>query len=479
MAFSGNQYEVKSIVTVPQWAAEQMRGDVLPSAVNSPASAYSNVPLIYRATRIRANSLIQVPHHIKDSQGNDVDWMFKTSLDNLLWQIQASLLLTGGAFILKQQNRVRVVDIELVNPFTMAVEWDAKNSKRIFSQRVNGTRIPASGYWTEDDIVFIREFSPIDDVGFGVSSAQVALMDAGLAFNLSKFASDYFKNGAMPVTIVSIVGQKTKEELAQIQNFFQRALSGIRNANRVLAVNGEDTKFASTQSALKDLATPELSDQARKDIARAFELPITLLDSDATYATASVHQKQYYRDSVLPTATRIAEELNRQLLNPMGYSIEFNAEEMDIFQEDEASRASSLGSLVSAIENAKDPDHLRAAMMLLGYDIPDDVEPLLFKPKAEPKVEQAEQPKEQPLEQPTEEQTDEAGKTLEKKQYREFTKRRLKAGKSVSGFTFKYLNESEQAALKGEAISSGVTPTPFQEYRDSLNTVSARPSQSS
>ena len=66
-----------------------------------------------------------------------------------------------------------------------------------------------------------------------------------------------------------------------------------------LALRGAGIEVHTIQSVLKDLAIPELSDQARKNIARAFEIPVTLLDSDETMATIVDALREHPRISSL------------------------------------------------------------------------------------------------------------------------------------------------------------------------------------
>lgn len=421
-------YETKTLVAVPGWVEQPQMGSV----VNSVTDAYARVPLIYRALRIRCNSLIQIPFHLYNAQGNEQEWMFDTEPHALFWQTQAGLLLAGAAYIFKERKGKRISNLRVLNPFTMRMEY--RDNETLFFQMLGSKRYPATGYWTLDDLIFIREYSPLYDVGMGVASAQVALNAGQLNHYLTRFASNFFEHGAMPVTTVSLLGNVTQPERERIENFFRRALSGLANSFRVLALN-QDTKIQTTQSPLKDLATPELNEQARKDIARAFELPVTLLDSDETFATATQHARSYYSDTVIPLANMLATEFNQQLFNAAGLRLEFDHQEMDIFQEDEAARASSLQALVTAIETAKDPDTLRAAMTILGYDIPQELEPLLFKVKPQP----------EPATPTIPDETESEAKRIERAQFKKWKQKRKRP--LLSQFQFKYLDEIEQAEL--------------------------------
>jgi len=98
---------------------------------------------------------------------------------------------------------------------------------------------------------------------------------------------------------------------------------------------------------LKDLAFTELDKIAKDNIAMAFGIKQTLLDSEAAnYATAQEDRLSFYEDTIKPRARMFEDALNTQLLARDGMRLEFKFEELDIFQEDEGDRAELLNKLV-------------------------------------------------------------------------------------------------------------------------------------
>ena len=341
--------EIKTLVPVPAWVdAMQAQSNLI-----DVRASYAAVPLIYRALNLRCDSLLRVPVHLYRGD-TEIEWESiypDTSLDELLWLTQAALLLCGASYVVKLKNPYGIgKGLQWLNPFTVDVKYN--NGQIYFEQR---SAIGQGKTWTADEMIYTRLFNPSDDIGAGVSPCEVAMQAARLSLNIASFAGNFFEHGAMPITTVSVVGAMQKQEQERIQNFFRRATQGVRNAFRVLAV-GNDVKIQTTQNPLSELATPELNDQARKDIARAFGLPVTMLDADENYATASQHATTYLMDTVLPAADKIASALNKQLLEGMGLCLEFAYDEMSEFQADEAERASSLQTLISAIQSAQSPE---------------------------------------------------------------------------------------------------------------------------
>jgi hypothetical protein len=60
----------------------------------------------------------------------------------------------------------------------------------------------------------------------------------------------------------------------------------------------------------------------------------------------------------------------------MGYSIEFEPERLEVFQDDEANNASALGTLASSIANTP-PDVIELSMSILGYELTEDQQAML------------------------------------------------------------------------------------------------------
>lgn len=380
------EYSVKNVTLSPPWLLDATNDGTFGSypqrsRILSVQDAYVRVPLFYRGLRYRCNALLNLPRHIYKLNTQDPDkrdevaWMFPVDLDWLLWRVQASILLAGGAPILKLRNETRRAangapqDLQWLNPFTVSVRWDPASKKRVYTQSGQTLVGGETRIWTDDDMIFVREYAPLDDVGYGVAAATTAFQSARVAFSIPQMAAQFFENGAMPVSILSVASPLDKDEQERLQGFFQRVMGGVRNAFRVLAISG-DVKFTTTQNRMKDLAAAELKDDARKDIARALEIPVTLLDSDETMATAEIHMRSFYLDTVIPAAKMIASALNRDCLNAMGYTLEFAPQEMPIFQEDEQMRANAYKQYVDAGMDSF------VAAAVLGIDIPQDMQEL-------------------------------------------------------------------------------------------------------
>lgn len=366
MKLSTMSKATKALVTLPAWQ-QQALADAgnFTNSIDSVAEAYAKVPLIYRAVKMRCDALSSVPVHLYKGE-TEVDWPFPCDMRDLIWRMEADLLGAGVATVLKLRNRVRVLDLQRLNPFTVAIHYDNANGLT-FSQ--------AGKVWPESDMVYVKEFSYSDDVTSGASTVQACLNDAGLMNYQTRFASRFFENGAMPIILISADGTLVEDETKRIQNFFSKLASGVGNAWRVLATRTKLTPAVVSQD-LDKMTMPELYAQATSNIANAFGIPVTMFMGDDNYASADSHRMGFWQDVIRPRAKLIESAFNRQVFKPLGMELEFSFDEMDIFQTDEVERASAFATYVNAGVN---PEVVKE---MLGIDAPEDMP--FMSPKPEP-----------------------------------------------------------------------------------------------
>lgn len=351
----------KAIISVPGWVAGMGQGS---ERVGSTAAAYSMVPLVYRALRLRCDSLASVPVRIMRGE-QETAWPYTQPLTDLIWQTEAALLLAGAAYWEKVANKVAVKGVQWLNPFTMEVKL-AKGEDGLPALEFRQNDI-GGAIWTQDQIVYFKEFNPQDDIQPGVSASDAALADAQVMRYVTRFAGKYFEGGAMPITLLGFEGNVQDDELKRTETFFQRLKAGIASTSpwKVLAVRN-NVKPVQLTPPLGELAMSELMDEARQNVALAFGIPQTMLADAANYATAKEHRLSFWQDTVQPRGNKIGSIINRQLLEAQGLELVFDFEEMDIFQEDEAERADSLNKLTAS------GVPLRTALEVLGYELDDE-----------------------------------------------------------------------------------------------------------
>lgn len=234
----------------------------------------------------------------------------------------------------------------------------------------------------------------------------------------------------MPVTLLGI-DSNDRNEIERIQNWFRRSATAIKNAFRVLGVRTGSITPATLTPPLKDLSFPEISAMAKDNIAMAFGIKQTLLDSEAAnYATAQEDRLAFYEDTIKPRARLFEDALNEQLLARDGLRLEFRFNEMDIFQEDEGERADLLNKFVTA------GLPIEVSLQLAGYELTDEQASML-----ESHQEQLDDRIDERL--PIDEQE------AELRKWQKFAEKRVKEGKGLREFESSLIEPSLHGAISG------------------------------
>lgn len=369
---------IKSIMTVP-WADNEMSWKGGAGKIASVDAAYK-VPIIFHAVDLRVKALARIPVKVYRGETEIENWEFEDSLplSTFLQSTELAMLLKGFSCTLKLSNKFAInKGLQWLNPFSVFSQY--QNGRLYFYQQMpTGERFPQNQqFWTVEDFLYAREFNPNDDLGAGISSTEVALNDAQTSASMSKFLADFFTADALPITLVTMAAGTQADEAKRVESWFKKKLRGLRDAaSRVLGITG-DVKIEKLTSELKSFDFDKLDDHVATQVAHAFAIPKTVLTSqDQNFATATAEYRKFLELTVIPRCKYYQAIVNEYLIE-FGQRIEFDPEELPEFQEDEASRAASLKSLVDS------GVPLEAALEILGYDLSDEAQAILDKKLAE------------------------------------------------------------------------------------------------
>lgn len=362
---------MKAIVSLPGWAQWYEAGGG--EKVNSADDAYCYVPLIYRAVNLRVKSIQSVPYHL-ESGGKELtesnfpfrfESFYPQTFRSMLGMTEAALLLNGGNIWKKRKNaRGSMASVQWISPSVTDVRYQGGQAWAV----INGQNEQEQEMLPMEDVVLFRKFHPRDDVGFGIGNSQATLTPAKLLYYMNAFAGQFFEHGAMPVVLLGVPNGTSNAEVQRLEGWFKRATSGIRNAFKTLAVRTGDGGITPTTLTpkLSDLAMAELYEQAKQQVAQAFEIPQTMLEDAANYATASEHRTAFWNDTVRPDGEMLRETINQQLLADYNMELVFDWDQMDQFQEDEEQRSAAFFNYVTS---KAIPPSIAAEM--LGLELPD------------------------------------------------------------------------------------------------------------
>ncbi|HUK34788.1 MAG TPA: phage portal protein, partial [Vicinamibacterales bacterium] len=303
----------KTAIQVP-WLTELQYGSARKTTVRNEPDGYLKVPAIFHSLRMRCDGLTRVPLYLWQGDEEVERWPFEDTLtvQTLLWTSEAAILLHGASYFVRliDANYGGWVGLQPLNPFTVnqklvAVTNEDKSVTRElrFWQQVDGKRYPTreqhkDEMWPRSEMFYLRDYNPTDDVGPGTSAASVALMSTQVKHYISRFAAQFFENGAMPVTMLQVPEGTESAEKKRVEDTFRSIMQGVKNAFRLIAYEGT-VKPEILTPELKSMELEKLTDTAMSDIASAFGIPKTLLTGEnANYAEAEVQKRNFIQDTI-------------------------------------------------------------------------------------------------------------------------------------------------------------------------------------
>jgi len=349
------------------------------------------VPWLFRGIRTIVQGVAEVPVCLMKGDddvgylGEDFEspFLYTEDLPVLLKKIAASLVLEGRSYLFREKIKGANVGMTTKklwywNPTT--VQFDAqKTAKEVGKDRLLYFRRAAPGVnqqeYTNKEVIYFWPDDPYVEVGPPMGSpAKAALAAAGVLYNIDRYVSKYFEKGAVRAYMFSKEGAPPTPE--QQTEFFKKMngmVMGLRNAFRGIFISG-DVKTEKIGDGLEGLQDSELTKEKREDISTALGIPQSILWSTESgglggAGVSTEDTYRFYRMNIVPSVRFICDVLNKQQLKDTGYYLQVRENDMDVFQEDEAARASSMGSLVSALEK---PEEFLIAAGILGYDLSED-----------------------------------------------------------------------------------------------------------
>jgi len=377
--------------SINPWDVDDPRGWTVLGNGTATGELWQRVPWFYRGMKDRANNVSSMPWGIyagEDEVSNSANWRdakpamldFITNPRRLFSQIEQSLVIAGKAYLALECNKSGYVKgMKYLNPSTIEEVYDKATGEITgYLRKINGKQIPCTPANMPPEngkvqILAIYDPDYTAEIGPGCASDGLAAMTAaGVLLSYDEFTRSYFDRGAIKASIMTIESG-TPQEQERLQAWWTDVVSGVRNAFTGLVFRGKVNSPVVIGDGLEAISNgaDTLATQRRQDISTALGIPESRLwSSAANYATRKEDEAAYYRGTIIPECGLIREALNEQLFTKEhkldGWHIEFQPETLDVFQEDETSRAGALGQLTTA------GIPLVTAMEILGYDLTDE-----------------------------------------------------------------------------------------------------------
>lgn len=317
---------------------------------------YESIPWLNRGVKARCNALAGMPYALHKGLTADGEEIqnpdtvlpkgMEIDLHDLIFTFVFHRILFGAAYAAKHRNAYGMDKaLRIFHPTTIKPKYDRDKGLIGFERRIGGETVP----YSTDEMVWSWVANHRTETGPGPSDAQVAANAAGVLFYIDKFGNRYFAAGAQNNMLILLPAATPDQEKDRVQNWLDRAVAGVRNAFKTIAVAANDIKTVALGTEPKNLQMPELTTGKREDIATALGVPQTLLFSNAAnYATSRQDDLHFYDKTVKPEAYMVAKALNKHLFNELGYTLVFHPERMEIYQQLEAEKSTGVSTLYKA-----------------------------------------------------------------------------------------------------------------------------------
>ena len=318
----------------------------------TPATAYRSGAFLYRCVDVRANAISALPWAIYRGEtelaSNDADMLpeelaFLGDIVTLLYRTEVALCLDSRAYWLKLRNRVRLLNLQWLDPSTMEPVWTPQGIGA-FKRKANAntTQLPAG------DVVYIW-LKGTSETEPRIAPARAALNAANVLISMDAFVKAFFDRGAIKGTILQVEGNPPKAEKEKLRDWWKRTFGGgSRTAWEAEVVSSAVTPIVIGEG-VAELGNSPLTVEKREDIATAMGVPHSLVLSNASnFATSEADRLNFYDQTVLPSATLIQKQVNEQLFMPLGLRFEFLPDSLPVYQADEQKQATAFASYVGA-----------------------------------------------------------------------------------------------------------------------------------
>lgn len=260
----------------------QLRSFTLPSRTVSstarPVGTADALSLgsVYRAVNLIAVAASQLPWRVITDAGEvDQNTFIRQpdpaiSRSAFIEQTVVALAMNGNAFWrLGRNSRNEVVTAENLNPEYVEIRVDTEG-------RVIGFVYQGQKNYTTDEIKHLSLFR-VPGNPRGISPIAAANLEIRGHLDLSKFASEFFHNGGMPLGILKTDMHLDQEGAAEAKAWWNESASAANG----IAVMGNGFGFEKTGLTPAEAQSAELRKLSATEVARLFGVPASLMLADA------------------------------------------------------------------------------------------------------------------------------------------------------------------------------------------------------
>ena len=301
---------------------------LLGSSAASPAGAlglYSESSIVFTPVTRIVSSFACSSIVIRTEVGIERDAFLSELLNNtFLTGIATNFLVTGEAVILAVGNvndspgKLISISPALLNNRTDGRPgWEISDGpgKGIYDSVIT----PGGNRYLHPDglreILHVANYNP-KGKNRGWSPLNVALNEiqqysSGVLHNVSQL-----QNGGKLGTVFNFPADIDPEARQEIQQAIKAQFSGPQNANKVITVFGSELEITNTGISNIDMDFSTLQKEARRIVAQIFQVPLPLVDTDAsTFSNYQAANLAIWDDAIIPLSEILLQAISQLLKN--------------------------------------------------------------------------------------------------------------------------------------------------------------------
>ena len=284
-------------------------------------------PIVYRAVRMIAEAAASVPLLLYDGRKELADHPLlrlmvtpnpRDSGTVLREALFGYLLVSGNAYLEAVSDSKQVRELYALRPDRMRVLPGADGWPAGYAYQVGGQSVQFDQHAVPvPQILHLTLFHPLND-HYGLSPMEAAAASIDIHNAAGGWNKALLDNAARPSGALVYAGPPGAtlgaEQFERLKSELEASFQGSANAGRPLLLEGGlDWKPLSLTP--KDMDFMEAKAAAARDIALAFGVPPMLLGlpGDNTYANYAEANRIFWRQTVIPLASRIAASVSHWL----------------------------------------------------------------------------------------------------------------------------------------------------------------------
>lgn len=223
-------------------------------------------------------------------------------------QLYGFLLVAGNAYVEKVEIDGTARELHALRPDRMKAVASTNGWAEAYDYSVNGQSVRLA----RESVLQLRLFNPLND-HYGMSpleAAQRAIDTHNAASGWNKAMLDNSARPSGALVYAAGDGHLTVEQFERLKAELEESYQGASNAGRPMVLEG-GLDWKEMGYSPKDMEFSAAKDGAAREIALAFGVPPMLLGipGDNTFANFMEANRSFWRQTVLPMASRVSEAM--------------------------------------------------------------------------------------------------------------------------------------------------------------------------